>query len=86
MARISETRVKMSESGVEIRGIFRKGSRDANGIKRRGSRNLTSCVGEGIGKKGKRTGKEVWSELKASNRVGVTRGSMEERRNPLTII
>jgi putative protease len=35
---------------------------------------------------GERTGKQVWSELSASNRVGVTRGSLEERRNPLTII
>ena len=32
------------------------------------------------------TGKQVWSRLKASNRVGVTRGTMEERRNPLAIL
>ena len=32
------------------------------------------------------TGKEVWSQLKAANRVGVTRGTLEERRNPLAII
>jgi putative protease len=32
------------------------------------------------------TGKEVWSQLKASNRVGVTRGTLEERRNPLAIL
>jgi putative protease len=32
------------------------------------------------------TGKEVWSRLQASNRVGVTRGTLEERRNPLAII
>ena len=35
---------------------------------------------------GRVTGKEVWSQLKASNRVGVTRGTLEERRNPLAII
>jgi putative protease len=28
----------------------------------------------------------VWKELKASNRVGVTRGTLEERRNPLAIL
>jgi putative protease len=31
------------------------------------------------------TGKEVWSRLKATNRVGVTRGTLEERRHPLAI-
>jgi putative protease len=31
-------------------------------------------------------GKEVWQKLQASNRVGVTRGTMEERRNPLAIL
>jgi putative protease len=31
-------------------------------------------------------GKDVYTALKASNRVGVTRGTLEERRNPLTII
>jgi putative protease len=35
---------------------------------------------------GEVTGKEVWSRLQASNRVGVTRGTLEERRNPLAII
>jgi putative protease len=35
---------------------------------------------------GRTTGREVWSRLKASNRVGVTRGTMEERRNPLAIL
>jgi putative protease len=29
---------------------------------------------------------EVWRELHAANRVGVTRGTLEERRNPLAII
>jgi putative protease len=29
---------------------------------------------------------EVWRQLQASNRVGVTRGTLEERRNPLAII
>jgi len=32
------------------------------------------------------TGRQVWSELRASNRVGVTRGTLEERRNPLAIL
>lgn len=32
------------------------------------------------------TGGEVWKSLKASNRVGVTRGTLEERRNPLAIL
>jgi putative protease len=31
-------------------------------------------------------GKEVWSKLKAANRVGVTRGTLEERRHPLSIV
>jgi U32 family peptidase len=35
---------------------------------------------------GEVTGKEVWSRLKASNRVGVTRGTLEERRHPLAIV
>jgi putative protease len=30
--------------------------------------------------------KHVWQELRASNRVGVTRGTLEERRNPLAIL
>ncbi|MBC8352211.1 MAG: U32 family peptidase [Planctomycetes bacterium] len=29
---------------------------------------------------------DVWKQLQASNRVGVTRGTLEERRNPLAII
>lgn len=32
------------------------------------------------------TGREVWSRLRAMNRVGVTRGTLEERRNPLAIL
>jgi putative protease len=32
------------------------------------------------------TAREVWSRLRASNRVGVTRGTLEERRNPLAIL
>lgn len=32
------------------------------------------------------TGREVWSRLNASNRVGVTRGTLEERRDPLAIL
>jgi putative protease len=32
------------------------------------------------------SGKDVWTRLSASNRVGVTRGTLEERRNPLAIV
>ncbi|MCA9146077.1 MAG: U32 family peptidase [Planctomycetaceae bacterium] len=32
------------------------------------------------------TAGDVWKQLQASNRVGVTRGTLEERRNPLAII
>jgi U32 family peptidase len=32
------------------------------------------------------TGREVWTRLNAANRVGVTRGTLEERRNPLAIL
>lgn len=35
---------------------------------------------------GRVTGHEVWKELRALNRVGVTRGTLEDRRNPLAII
>jgi putative protease len=35
---------------------------------------------------GQVAGKEVWRRLQAANRVGVTRGTLEERRNPLAII
>jgi U32 family peptidase len=35
---------------------------------------------------GRVTGREVWRQLQAANRVGVTRGTMEERRNPLAIL
>jgi putative protease len=35
---------------------------------------------------GRVSGKHVWQQLKASNRVGVTRGTLEERRNPLAIL
>jgi putative protease len=34
---------------------------------------------------GEATGKEVWTQLKATNRVGITRGTLEERRHPLAI-
>lgn len=30
--------------------------------------------------------KSVWQKLKAANRVGVTRGTLEQRRNPLAIV
>ncbi|HEY6564681.1 MAG TPA: DUF3656 domain-containing protein, partial [Pirellulaceae bacterium] len=32
------------------------------------------------------SGKEVWKQLRAANRVGVTRGTLEERRNPLAVL
>ena len=35
---------------------------------------------------GRISGKQVWQRLNASNRVGVTRGTLEERRNPLAIL
>ncbi len=35
---------------------------------------------------GRNSGKQVWQRLRASNRVGVTRGTLEDRRNPLTIL
>jgi U32 family peptidase len=35
---------------------------------------------------GKISPKQVWSKLKASNRVGVTRGTLEERRDPMAIL
>jgi putative protease len=35
---------------------------------------------------GRTSGREVWGRLKAANRVGVTRGTLEERRNPLAIL
>ena len=35
---------------------------------------------------GQLSGREVWTSLQAANRVGVTRGTLEERRNPLAII
>lgn len=35
---------------------------------------------------GKISPNQVWSKLKASNRVGVTRGTFEERRDPMAIL
>jgi putative protease len=35
---------------------------------------------------GEISGRQVWTELRAANRVGVTRGTLEERRNPLAIL
>ena len=35
---------------------------------------------------GKISGREVWSKLQAVNRVGVTRGTLEHRRDPLAIL
>jgi putative protease len=36
--------------------------------------------------RGERSGAEVWQRLQASNRVGVTRGTMDVRSNPLAIL
>jgi len=36
--------------------------------------------------RGRRSGREVWTALKAVNRVGVTRGTLEARRDPLAIL
>jgi putative protease len=35
---------------------------------------------------GKVSGQQVWTALKAVNRVGVTRGTLEHRRDPLAIL
>ena len=35
---------------------------------------------------GRINGREVWAKLKAANRIEVTRGTLEERRNPLAIL
>ena len=35
---------------------------------------------------GRTAGRDVWTALKATNRVGVTRGTLEERRNPLAVV
>lgn len=35
---------------------------------------------------GRCTGREVWTRLRAANRVGVTRGTLEAKRDPLAII
>jgi putative protease len=35
---------------------------------------------------GRVSGSDVWRQLQAANRVGVTRGTLEERRNPLAIL
>jgi putative protease len=35
---------------------------------------------------GRMPGREVWKALNAANRVGVTRGTLEERRNPLALL
>ena len=35
---------------------------------------------------GRTTGRDVWTTLRAANRVGVTRGTLEEKRNPLAIL
>jgi putative protease len=35
---------------------------------------------------GKVSGREVWTALRAVNRVGVTRGTLEHRRDPFAIL
>ncbi|MFM1995900.1 MAG: putative protease YhbU precursor [Planctomycetota bacterium] len=35
---------------------------------------------------GRTTGREVWGRLRAANRVGVTRGTLEPRRDPLALL
>ena len=35
---------------------------------------------------GRTTGREVWKALNAANRVGVTRGTLEAKRNPLALL
>jgi putative protease len=35
---------------------------------------------------GRTGGNQVWQRLRAANRVGVTRGTLEERRDPLAIL
>jgi putative protease len=35
---------------------------------------------------GEVSGEHVWQSLNAMNRVGVTRGTLESRRNPLAIL
>ena len=35
---------------------------------------------------GRSSGRDVWTTLKAMNRVGVTRGTLEEQRNPLALL
>ena len=32
------------------------------------------------------SGREVWQKLRATNRLGVTRGTLEAKRNPLEIL
>ncbi|NND98702.1 MAG: U32 family peptidase [Pirellulaceae bacterium] len=36
--------------------------------------------------RGEKTAQEVWQQLNATNRVGVTRGTLESKRNPLAIL
>ena len=35
---------------------------------------------------GRRTAEQVWKTLGATNRVGVTRGTLESKRNPLAVL
>ncbi len=36
--------------------------------------------------RGELSAKAVWQRLRAANRVGVTRGTLESKRNPLAIL
>jgi putative protease len=36
--------------------------------------------------RGEVTGTEVWQRLQANNQIGVTRGTLEPKRNPLAIL
>jgi putative protease len=35
---------------------------------------------------GRKRARDLWRELEAANRVGVTRGTLEERRDPLALL
>ena len=35
---------------------------------------------------GRIPGRDVWTQLKAMNRIGITRGTLEDKKNPLAIV
>ena len=47
-------------------------------------REILTCYRELLA--GNLSGREVWTRLQASNRVGVTRGALEQQRDPLAIL